>query len=169
LAIDYGLTLDKILCSPEFAAEFDRLANEFGPADTTPCQYRQAAISIRKRSNAARNAAAEDFGDWLDRKRKLRRVKIEDCLDAEFEIAGVYVLFAGEAAIYVGETTNIRALVEHLLNNSNWLDLEPDLVAVVPNTDSLSRKYALKSALAQRENPPLNCRLLVCDSELPKI
>ncbi len=45
LAIDYQKTLDEILCSPEFAAEFDRLACEFGPMDgeVSSIEYRRAA------------------------------------------------------------------------------------------------------------------------------
>ena len=49
MAIDYNKTLDDILCSPQFAAEFDRLAAEFGPDETIqPIDYRRAALSVRK-------------------------------------------------------------------------------------------------------------------------
>lgn len=167
LAIDYGLTLDKILSSSEFAADFDRLAAEFGPVNVTSLEYRRVALSIRKRSNAARNTGAKRFSHWLNRNRKLRRIGIEDCLDSNYEIPGVFLLCSDEIGIYAGESENIRVRVEQVLNNSNWLELEPDSIAVVPNEESHATKYALKSALAQRENPLLNCRLLVHESELP--
>ena len=59
LAIDYRKTLDEILCSPEFASEFDRLAREFGPMDDqiSSLDFRRAALSIRKRATKARITA----------------------------------------------------------------------------------------------------------------
>jgi hypothetical protein len=166
LAIDYQRTLDDILCSPEFAVEFDRLADEFGPADVTPLEYRRAALSIRKRSKDARHTAAEKFGQWMRKTKKLARISIDDCLEP-LETPGVFLLCAGDVGFYAGESENIRLRVESAMSNQNWRDLEPDSVAFVPNDESLAKKYALKSALARRESPLLNCRLLVHESELP--
>lgn len=169
LAIDYCKTLDDILCSPEFAAEFDRLAAEFGPRDkdVSPRDYRLAAISIRKRSNTARNSAAEKFSHWIKKNKKLPRVRIEDGLEP-LESPGVFVLSAGDIGFYAGESDNMRSRIEQALENSNWRGLDPDSVAFVKTSESYANKYALKSALAMRESPLLNCRLLVHDSELPK-
>ena len=166
LAIDYRKTLDDILCSPEFASEFDLLAAEFGPSDipVTPLQYRRAALSIRKRSNKARSTAAKKFSQWIKRQKKLPRVKI-DAFD-QLERPGVFVLRSGNVGFYVGESLNMRRRVEHVLENQNWNGLEPDSVAFVENGDGAVSQYGLKSALAKRESPLLNCRLLVHDSEL---
>jgi site-specific DNA-methyltransferase (adenine-specific) len=168
LAIDYRKTLDDILCSPDFAAEFDRLAAEFGPTDTTvtPLEYRRAALSIRKRSHQARDTAAEKFSQWTRRKKKLPRVGSDDSFEP-LEKPGVFVLCAGDVGFYAGESENIRVRVEQAMSNQNWRGLELDSIAFVENDDNLATKYALKSALAQRESPLLNCRLLVHDSELP--
>lgn len=168
LAIDYRKTLDDILCSPEFAAEFDRLAAQFGPTDTTvtPLDYRWAALSIRKRSHDARTTAAEKFSPWMRKNRKLPRVEIGDSL-APLEKPGVFVLCAGDVGFYAGESENMRVRIDQAMSNQNWRGLEPDSVVFVENGESLATKYALKSALAQRESPLLNCRLLVHESELP--
>ena len=168
IAIDYQKTLDDILCSPEFAAEFDRLAGEFGPTDTivTPLEYRRAALSIRKRSHDARDTAAKKFRQWMRRKKKLPRVGIDDSFDL-LEKPGVFVLCAGDVGFYAGESENIRVRIEQAKSNQNWRGLEPDSIAFVENDESLATRYALKSALAQRESPLLNCRLLVHESELP--
>ena len=84
------------------------------------------------------------------------------------ECPGVFVLRAGDVGVYVGEISNMRSRVETLMQNENWRGLEPDSVAYVEEDSSLPVKYALKSALARRENPLLNCRLLVHANELPE-
>ncbi|REJ94683.1 MAG: site-specific DNA-methyltransferase [Planctomycetota bacterium] len=168
LAIDYRKTLDDILCSPEFAREFDRLAAEFGPKDipVSSFEYRRAALSIRKRSKAARSKATKNFSPWMSRNKELPRTSI-DALE-QLEKPGVFVLNAGDVGFYAGESQNMRNRVEQALDHERWQGLEPDSVAFVENDGSLAAKYALKSALARRgECPLLNCRLLVHDSELP--
>jgi site-specific DNA-methyltransferase (adenine-specific) len=169
LAIDYRKTLDDILCSPEFAAEFDRLAAEFGPQDAgaTSLDYRRAVLSIRKRSNAARAGGAEKFSQWMRRTKKLPRIGIDDSLE-KLETPGVFLLCAGDVGFYAGESENIRLRIEQAMENPNWSGLEPDSVAYVKSDESFATRYALKSALARRESPLLNCRLLMHDSELPQ-
>ena len=169
LAIDYQKTLDEILSSPDFAAEFDRLATEFGPVDqsVSSLEFRRVALSIRKRSHEARDSAAQEFSQWLHKSKRLKRVAIDGPLDA-LEIPGVFVLCAGDVGFYAGETSNMRQRVEQTLSNPRWADLNADSVAFVPNDGNLSLKYGLKSALVTRESPLLNCRLLKHTSELPQ-
>ena len=167
LAIDYQKTLDDILCSPEFAAEFDRLAAEFGPMDSDvgSCEYRRAALTIRKRTKPARESAAEQFGKSM--KKRLSLISIEDRNDSSLDAPGVFVLRQGDAGIYAYESENMRAQIEAVMANPNWQGLEPDSIVYAKNDNSFTLRYALKSALVQRENPLLNCRLWVTDSELP--
>lgn len=167
LAIDYRKTLDDILCSPEFAAEFDRLATEFGPMDVavTSCEYRRAAVSIRKRTKPARQTAAEKLGDWT--KKRLTPISIDDRRNSKLDIPGVFVLRHDDAGIYAYESENIREHIEIVLDNPRWQRLEPDSIVYAQNDQGFVAKYALKSALVQRENPLLNCRLWASESELP--
>lgn len=165
LAIDYEKTLDDILCSPEFAAEFDRLAAMFGPEDVTAIEYRRAALSIRKRTKPARDTAAEQFGNWLTK--ELKAVSIHSSCKPKLEVPGVFLLRHDHASIYAGESENIRDHIEMVLSNPTWQGLEPNSVLYLRSDESFVTKYAQKSALVQREYPPLNCRLWVADSELP--
>ena len=167
LAIDYRKTLDDILCSPEFAGEFDRLAAEFGPDDVevSSLEQRRAALSIRKRSHQARECAAARFRQWMTKRKPLDRVGMDESF-APLEQPGVYLLCSGDAGFYAGESENMREQIQRVLSNQNWNRLEPDCIRFVPNDGRLSVKYALKSAVAIREHPLLNCRLLIHDSEL---
>ena len=169
LALDYRKTLDEIMCSPEFAAEFDRLALQFGPEDIKPIHYRRAAFSIRKRSSNARDSAAGKFSQWMNKRKTkgIERIGIDECL-SQLECPGVFMLCSEESAFYIGESRNMRKRVEMALSNEKWNSLEPDSVKFVKLNSTLAEQYALKSALAVREYPLLNCRLLMHDSEFPK-
>ncbi|MCA9213531.1 MAG: site-specific DNA-methyltransferase [Planctomycetales bacterium] len=170
MAIDYHLTLDNILCSPECASEFDRLAKEFGPQDReiSSLDFRRAAVSIRKRSEDARTGAKDFSSLYTGKRSKLDQIAIDDCRGSEFEIPGVFVLRSGDFGIYAGESDNIRAKIEEIASNDSWRDLHLDNVVYVKNDKSLATKFALKSALVRRENPVLNCRLLIHSSEFPE-
>jgi hypothetical protein len=169
LAIDYCKSLDEILCSPDFADEFDRLARMFGPTnrEISSLDLRRAAISIRKRSKEARNVAESRFAKWKSKSKKIPRIQIGEKME-RLEVPGVFVLNSRDVGFYVGESVNMRERVEELLSNETWRSLEPDSVSYVEETEGIQIRYALKSALAQREQPLLNCRLLMDDSELPE-
>jgi len=171
LAIDYQKTLDDILCSPEFAEEFDRLAIEFGPKDVevSSLDYRRAALSIRKRSHVARESAATKFSEWISRKKRLPIVSLWGNSSLErLEQPGVFILCSEDTGFFAGESDNMRVQLERVLENEKWASLEPSSVKYVPLSENLSTLYALKSALAIREHPLLNCRLLMQDSELAR-
>ncbi len=165
LSIDYRKTLDDIFCSPDFAAEFDRLATLYGPEEITSTEYRRAAISIRKRTKPARIAAQEQLDQWS--RKKLQRIALEDCLNSKYECPGVFVVSNDDAGIYAGESENIREHLELFRNNQNWQRLSPDSIYVQRAQKSFTEKYAMKSGLVWRASPLLNCRLWVSDSELP--
>lgn len=168
LAIDYQKTLDDILCAPEFATEFDRLSRLFGPVDKvgTSLDFRRIAVSIRKRSESARSSAIENFGEWISKTKKMPHVRLDKGLD-ELEVPGVFLLCSNDIGFYAGESENIRVRIEEILKNEKWQSLGPDSVKFIRNDAAHATKYALKSAIAQRERPSLNCRLLIDSSELP--
>jgi hypothetical protein len=167
LSIDYQKTLDDILCCPEFAAEFDRLALLFGPNDrkVTSLDFRRAAVSIRKRANSARVSAREDFAAWISKSKKLPAVQIGEST-AELNSPGVFLLNSGGVAFYAGEAENMQSRIEQLQSNEQWRNLETSSVSFIKHSHSPASRYALKSALAQRESPLLNCRLLIHEAEL---
>ena len=169
MAIDYQKTLDEILSSPDFAGEFDRIAENFGPndSDVSSLDFRRAAVSIRKRANAARELATEKFGKWMQRSTKIPSVAINDSLDS-LEQPGVFLMFQGDVCFYVGESPNMRARIKIALDNDHWNNLQPNRVGYVANDEGLATQYGLKSALVSRESPLLNCRLLADGSELSR-
>ena len=158
LSLDYGTTLDDILCSPTMAARFDRTASEFAPG-CTAFQYRWAALAIRKRAKKSKKLAHERFQSWL-KKALPRRRSLTACTGNEYDRAGVYLLMSGNQTLYVGETLNVRNRIAQILNgDSRWIDLGAQSVKVVPGNGQDVR-HGLQSILIERTNTPLNSELL---------
>lgn len=155
--VDFGVSLDELLCSPDSATYFDRLAAEFGPAniEVSPTDYRRAAIAIRKQAKNARRIAAEKSDDFS--KRKMDRIATSEISDAKYECPGVFVIASEEVGLFAGEATNLREQVETLLENPRWEALEPDSVWIQKGEDKFSAEYcAMKSAVVAEKRPLLN-------------
>ncbi len=167
LSLDYGLTLDDILCSPQAAAEFDRLAAQFSEGHT-PLEYRWAAVAIRKRAKKSRALATAEFQDWLT-KPLPRAVPLERCLSAKHERPGVYVVLSDDGPIYVGETLDIKSRVQQILNTQAWQNFQPKSVKAIESDAAADQRtqHALQSILIERTNAPLNSALLRPDCSEP--
>ena len=158
LSLDFGLTLDEILCSPPAASQFDRLANDFA-GDFSAFEYRWAAMSLRKRAQKSKTLARSVYQQWLHDKLP-RSVAIAGCLSQKYERAGVYVVSNHNQTLYVGETHNVKSRIEQILNTESWMNLEPQSVRFLP-TDGQSMQHGLQSILIQRTEPLFNSRLLL--------
>ena len=157
IGVDFGMSLDEMLCSPDAASYFDRVAAEFGPGDeeVTSLDYRRAAISIRKHARNAIRVAAQRNGEYSNR--KLSKVPTEKILSPKFDCPGVFVLASGNIGLFAGEAANLREQVESLLRNPRWEALEPDSVYVQTGDEDFSSEYyAMKSVLVQKKRPLLN-------------
>ena len=78
LGIDYAKTWDGILCSPDFAVEFDRIAQLYCPEKFRggTSHYRLAACGIRKLANSARIAGLREEKAWLRTHKKIGRAHV---------------------------------------------------------------------------------------------
>jgi site-specific DNA-methyltransferase (adenine-specific) len=158
LSLDYGMSLDEILSTPDVAATFDRLAAEFDPEQHTPFEHRWAAMALRKRAMKSKKHAKERFGDWLTRPLP-RKTPLDRGTSEKHEHAGVFVLLAKGKPLYVAETFNVRGRIERILKTDRLMDLGPDSVRIVP-TDSVTMQHGLQSILIGRTGAPLNSALL---------
>ncbi|MCA9050154.1 MAG: site-specific DNA-methyltransferase [Planctomycetaceae bacterium] len=161
LEIDYRRTLDDILCSPEFATEFDRLAAGFAP-DGLAAQsldYRLAALDVRNSARQAADAASAQRAAGRDGC-ELSNYRLDDLSEIP-DGPGVFVLFAGKTALYAGESENVRRHAEQLLQVKCWRRFAPDSVSVVECRGTRADRYIQKTMVAQQVLPVLNCRLPV--------
>jgi site-specific DNA-methyltransferase (adenine-specific) len=157
LSLDYGFTLDEILCSPVAAAEFDRLAAEFAEG-FAPFDYRWAALAIRKRAKKSRSLARERFQNW-DTGQMSRKIPLGRFNSSKFERPGVYVVVDHVEPFYVGETLNVKARVDQIRNTEAWMKYGPKSVQLIDESDQ-QMQYGLQSYLIGQSDPVLNSVLL---------
>lgn len=155
VGVDYGLNIDEMLCSPDAAAAFDRIAEGFA-GGFTPREYRRAAMALRKRAKRSRH-----LGESRDGKPpSLPRPKpLDRCTTARHDRPAVYMVISDGVPFYVGETLNLRARAQALLENAAWQDYRPDALRIFSAEDQTMR-HGLQAFLVQRTGAPLNSNLL---------
>jgi len=156
-----GVSLDEILCDPEKAAYFDRVAKRFAPG-FEPAQYRWAALRLRKASRELVDEvkkyhfvfAKRDF----TRFQSLQRVN-SDRYTAE---PAVYLLRdATKAALYIGHTRDLGCRLAQHAESRPIADLAPQ-VSVLSGTELPGEEYrlAFKEDLVRRYQPKWNVDLV---------
>jgi hypothetical protein len=156
------LSLDKILCDPIRAAEFDEIANNIVPGFTS-FQYRWAALNLRK-------------------SRKLRPELLAKVVPPEVIVTtpvaeldpssiparpGLYLFFEPTETLYVGECLNLKnRLGKHLDHSDNkglaqwlWANGVTDLhieYHVLPAGTSTRIRKALEAELIVSRRPVFN-------------
>lgn len=153
-------SLDEILCDPDLAFRFDKLAGQFAPG-YKPLEYRWAALKLRKEAKGARSRAIvltppRRFGAMVP----MHELATRNLPDE----AGVYVLSEDPKRtrnLYVGETLNLRnrlALNRRRVNA--WREFSPShsiLVQMLPMDCSAAGRLAWQSCLVRKFKPRLNC------------
>ena len=150
------ISLDDILCCPDSADYFDKIAKQYGPQhfEVASSQYRRAALSIRKMAKDARKLANEKYRRWSGK--KLLQIQRDELDSSKYETAGVFLITNQQLGIYAGEADNLREHIAAVLDNPQWQVFDPDVIFVQKNGPDFSENYALKSALVRRNSPLLN-------------
>jgi len=157
LAIDYQRTLDEILCAPDYAAEFDRIAAEFASGFSS-FEYRWAALSLRKRAKKSKTLAKNEFVDWLE-KELPKPVALARFARRASPGSNVYVLTKqGGQALYVGETVDLPGRMAQIQDAAGWQSLEVTGVILIPSEQPV--QHGLQSALIHKTEAFLNSDLL---------
>lgn len=158
VCLDFGFTLDEMLCSPAAASTFDAFAKHFAKGYSS-FEYRWAALSIRKRAKKSKALAMKHFEEWLI-KRLPRSTTFSSRTAKKFDTHGVYVVLNHSQPLYVGESFNVMNRMEQMLNNDGWLNLNPTSIKFFAS-DNQATQSGLQSILIQRTNPLFNSHLLL--------
>lgn len=114
------VSLDKIICDPDLAAEFDKIAAKLAPG-FTPLEYRWVALGVRKAagrySTKAQAVELPDF-DYLGATASVRASTIP-------VQPGMYLFRCEDESIFIGETDNLRHRIERHFDTSGQAGL-PD-------------------------------------------
>lgn len=117
LAGESELSLDRIICDPDLAAEFDGIAESLAPGFSS-LQYRWIALGIRKAGRHMKEFSRlrlPEF-EWLGSAKAVR-------LAAAPEKPGLYLFEAENRTAYVAQTENLRHRIEKHLQYSDGLGL----------------------------------------------
>ena len=159
-----GTTLDRVICSPQKATEFDELAERLSPGYTS-LQYRWAALNLRKRK-----ALKPEQMSYVVASEEVKINRVEDLLIEEITVnQGLYVFTdsGSKKTLYVGEAGNLRnRLRKHLEHSDNrwlarwlwehgtdeiWVELHE-----LPHSTSKKVRKALEYELIHSRRPEFN-------------
>ena len=156
-----NVSLDKIICDPELAEEFDKNAERLAPG-FSPLEYRWVAFGLRK---AGRRGSSEQRIEELPTLERLGRV-------ASFRSAkvpdtgGLYLFSTDEERVFVSQTENLRHRLERHMEVSDshglpdWLwDVKKNPlqigIASLPGV-ARSLRQAMELLLVRQWKPVLN-------------
>lgn len=107
-------TLDRVLCDPELAREFESVASAIAPGFAA-LEYRWAALGLRKTSRLrpeiiGRAVPTQVFGPYAVREFNVQRVPADQ---------GIYIISSLDKTLYVGEAKNLRTRLKKHLDHSD--------------------------------------------------
>ncbi len=153
-----GVTLDQILCDPELARKFDRIAQKMAPKQP-PLKLRCAALNLRKtrRLGPMKRPEAIAQVDWI-RAGPVRLLSPNELP----KDPGVYSIFDHKRPLFAGEAENLQLRFELHLEGKmpDWLGVTEDMgcelrYAPMPTSKQKTRQNWLHSFINE-ERPLLN-------------
>jgi predicted HicB family RNase H-like nuclease len=159
LQLTKDVSLDRIICDPELAEEFDDYAGKLAPGHS-PLEYRWVALGLRKAGRLNKDAAAAIEIPKLTLVSRISR------LDASVlpETSGLYLFSSSHSPIFLSQTDNLRHRMEkHIAASGSkglptWLwDGGPlDLsVAEMPGVPKIKRQQT-RIILVRELHPMMN-------------
>ncbi len=158
------ISLDAIICDPEKAAEFDKIAERIAPG-YSPLKYRSAALGLRKNSKFKPELVGR-IASSID----VVNVSVKEIIPDELPASqGLYLFFESDKLLYVGETENLRKrLKKHLDHSDNkglarWIweygteGLHLEMQILKSGTETRVRK-ALELELIRSRQPIFNVK-----------
>lgn len=148
-------SLDEILCDPELASEFDKIANQFAPG-YEPLEYRWAALKLRKEAKFARSRSA-----LLTPPTRFSEKLPIDLLNAQDLPSGpgLYILSENRnRKLYVGETLDLRSRLSMRPGQLEaWLTCAESIeVQTLAMDHRTAGKLAWQSCMVKKHEPRLN-------------
>lgn len=157
-----GVSLDQVLCDPDRAKEFDKIAAEIAPG-FSPFDYRWAALGLRKTRKLRPELIAKVITDVECRRHRIKDLDIELIPNRH----GVYMFHDSKNTLYVGEAINLYKRVKKHLDHSDnkglahwlWQHGEGDLhleIHILPMEAATRVRKALEAEMICSRAPLFN-------------
>jgi predicted GIY-YIG superfamily endonuclease len=112
------ITLDHIICDPQYAERFDEIARSISPGGK-PFEYRWAALNLRKQQRLKPELLAR-----VARPTNVLRFNVAGLsLDALPQSPGLYLFYSNESTLYVGECENLHNRIRKHIDHSDNKEL----------------------------------------------
>jgi hypothetical protein len=149
-----GVSLDRIICDPDLAAQFDKIA--LGLVNETVLKLRWSALNLRK-TRRLQPIPADATSYDLVSVGPVRSIN----LDAMADLPGLYVFYDVDRPVYAGETDRLRERIsKHLQYGIPCVDVKHDtsLQLKTFSVPRLKQSERLKWLVGfiNRERPLLN-------------
>jgi hypothetical protein len=152
-----GVTLDRILCDPCIAVEFDTIAKQLAPGQSA-LKLRCAALNLRKthRLGSSKHQQVPEYD--LVRAGPLQTLVIPELPS----FPATYALYDQNRPLFAGETEDLRKRVEIHLQSGlpNWLGAEEGFDVVLKHSAAPAAKQEERrlwlSDFINKERPLLN-------------
>lgn len=125
----HRMSLDRIICDPELARQFDATAALLAPG-YSPIEYRWVVLGLRKARRFSKKATDVECPQF---QRLGRAIDIRASSIATKQ--GLYTIRTDNLTLYVGETDNLRHRIEHHFDSSHGGSLLPDWLYDVRRND----------------------------------
>lgn len=110
----HEITVDQMICDPQFAEQFDEIARTIVPGGT-PLDYRWAALNLRKQQQLKPEVLAR-----VARPEKVLRLQVAGLsLGTVPQGSGLYLFYSSQATLYVGEADNLQNRIRTHLDHSD--------------------------------------------------
>jgi len=156
-----NVSLDRIICDPELAEEFDKYAARLAPG-FSPIEYRWVALGLRK---AGRHSSSEQKIEDLPSLERLGRVS-SFRLGKVPDTGGLYLFSTDKERVFVSQTDNLQHRLERHMEVSDSLGLPDWLWDVKKNPLEIgiaslpgvtrSLRQAMELLLVRQWKPVLN-------------
>ena len=114
----YEITLDQIICDPQYAERFDEIARSIVPGGT-PFDYRWAALNLRKQQRLKPEVLAR-----VARPSSVLQFKVAGLsLGLVPQSPGLYLFYSNQATLYVGEAENLQNRIRKHIDHSDNKEL----------------------------------------------
>ena len=157
LSDGFGISLDHILCDPQHAGEFDRIARRLAPG-WTPFHYRWGALYLRKEAFKKRSQATRIDAELAELTFKRPR----DAADWGNVPSkpGVYLLKDSKENYYLGETFDLRSRIQTQTSADAMAAMSMDpaaaRLAVLPLEVDVKQRWGIQSRLLRAYRPRTN-------------
>lgn len=156
-----SVSLDQVICDPDFASEFDEYAAMLAPG-FTPLQYRWAALGLRKAGRLGGKADKVESLPELEAIGKVASLRLERVPP----VGGLYLFSSEDTRVFLGQTDNLRHRVDrHMAVSASrglpdwlWNTKKNPLQISVAELPSVTRsiRQKIEVVLVKQWQPKLN-------------